>query len=112
MIYTTKRHYELPKLRDLREAKSSNPPVVYGDSAKKFIRQRSEAMASEPAKAPLTLTWEQVFDQKVVREMRYDLLEILKDVDAEIRKSPHNPPELAVLKVLGPKASVDDFSSH
>ena len=69
-------------------------------------------MAAEPAKVPLTLSWEEIFDRKVRTEMKYDLLGILKEVDEEIRKSPHNPPELAVLKVLGPKSSVDDFSSH
>ena len=104
--------YIIPKLNYIHERRSLNPPVVYGDSAAKLVRQQAEILASKPVKAPIALTWEEIFDRKVRTEMKYDLLGTLKKVNEEIRKSPHNPPELAVIKVLGPKSSVDDFSSH
>ena len=114
LAYTTKRHHELPKLRYIHEGNSLNPPVVNGDLefSRTLIRERAKAMAAEPAKAPVALSWEERFDRQVRTQMKYELLGILKKVGEEIRKSPHNPTELAILKVLGPKRSVDDFSSH
>ena len=112
LIYTTKRHYELPEIRYIHKEKSSNPEIVYGDSAAKLVRQQAEILASKSVKAPVTLSWEERFDRKVRTQMKYDLFGILKQVNEEIRKSPHNPTELAILKVLGPKRSADDFSSH
>ena len=102
----------MPKLRELQEVRSLNPPIVHGDFSAKFIRQRAEAMAAEPVKVPVILTWKESFNQKVGTEMKYEFLHILKELDDVIIKHPHIPKEREVRMVLGPKRRTEDFTSH